>query len=261
MSPEEFLDYQAKQTTISMQGREPGVVYTAEEMEEGVYRPKIERFKKILGGEEHKPVKDIYGPHSKFPLFVLEYDKEGELTGFQEGRHRAVAAKELGMEKIPVLIAQKRFAMSPEKQIEAAIAHFGVTDDPYEAGFLLPNGLMLDFGSYRFGGRHGTRARDHSEISMAYEDYEGDISGMAEFVDDAGAISMGVFDNQANLRIGQVPTPQQMDIILDVAKGKDLYIDNIKKTDDGYSLIKSFESEATEPIRMAKIRGFLNEIQ
>ncbi len=38
---------------------------------------------------------------SKMPMPVLDYDK---LT--QEGRHRAVVAKELGVEEIPVLIVR-----------------------------------------------------------------------------------------------------------------------------------------------------------
>ena len=103
MSPDDFLDIQKEQTNIAV-----GKNYTRDELEEQVYRPKIEEYKKILSGEEHEAVSDIYGPDSKFPLFVVEYGSEGEYTGWQEGRHRAVAAKELGIEMIPVLIAKKR---------------------------------------------------------------------------------------------------------------------------------------------------------
>lgn len=112
MTPDEFLDIQCEQTNKSLENR--GEYYTRDELDKEVYKPKIERYKKILSGEVHEPVKDIYGPESKFPLFVVEYGPEGEYTGWQEGRHRAVAAKELGIEKIPVVIARKRDSYDEE---------------------------------------------------------------------------------------------------------------------------------------------------
>lgn len=43
-----------------------------------------------------------------FPSFVVEYDEKGNLTDFQEGRHRLVALKELRVSKIPVWLAYRR---------------------------------------------------------------------------------------------------------------------------------------------------------
>ena len=43
-----------------------------------------------------------------FPSFVVEYDEKGNLTDFQEGRHRLVALKQLRVNKVPVWIAHKR---------------------------------------------------------------------------------------------------------------------------------------------------------
>ena len=44
-----------------------------------------------------------------FNALVIELDKHGKLYDFQEGRHRAAALQELGVPKIPVWIAKKRF--------------------------------------------------------------------------------------------------------------------------------------------------------
>ena len=44
-----------------------------------------------------------------FRALVVELDKEGKLLDFQEGRHRSVALKQLGIKKLPVWVCKKRF--------------------------------------------------------------------------------------------------------------------------------------------------------
>ena len=44
-----------------------------------------------------------------FDALVIELDKSGKLYNFQEGRHRALACKQLEKRKVPVWIAKKRF--------------------------------------------------------------------------------------------------------------------------------------------------------
>jgi hypothetical protein len=44
-----------------------------------------------------------------FNSFVIEIYKDDKLCNFQEGRHRAVALKSLGIKKVPVWIAKHRF--------------------------------------------------------------------------------------------------------------------------------------------------------
>ena len=44
-----------------------------------------------------------------FQALVIEYDHDGKLHDFQEGRHRSLALKFLGKQRLPVWIVRKRF--------------------------------------------------------------------------------------------------------------------------------------------------------
>ena len=54
-------------------------------------------------------VKGIKSKKDEVPIPIEEYDYYGQRKDFQEGRHRGLAAKQLGI-KIPVLMGRKRFA-------------------------------------------------------------------------------------------------------------------------------------------------------
>jgi hypothetical protein len=70
--------------------------FTPEEAyERGLEEEKLESMVESI--EEGKPL----------PLPVIEYDEEGELEEFQEGRHRGEALKKAGREKIMTWIAKK----------------------------------------------------------------------------------------------------------------------------------------------------------
>lgn len=53
--------------------------------------------------------------------------------------------------------------------IDAAINYFGLTTDGREAGYILPDGKMLDFSGKKEGGMPHERSRDHSEIAFAFD--------------------------------------------------------------------------------------------
>ncbi len=56
-----------------------------------------------------KKIIDLMSSGKVFDALVIELTKSGKLYDFQEGRHRAAALQELGVSKIPVWIAKKRF--------------------------------------------------------------------------------------------------------------------------------------------------------
>ena len=45
----------------------------------------------------------------QFYAFVLEFEKNGNITYYQEGRHRAVDMQQLRVKRIPVYFAYKRY--------------------------------------------------------------------------------------------------------------------------------------------------------
>ena len=99
----------------------------------------------------------------------------------------------------------------PSSFFTKVVRHFGYTNDLSEAGYILPNGGLLDFSGKREGGQFGTRARDHREIGMATG--EGGTEGMIDFIL-KGAIRF--MPETGFLHIGRMPTEQQFNRILDV---------------------------------------------
>lgn len=152
------------------------------------------------------------------------------------------------------------FSMKPQEMLDASVDEFGLTENPFEAGFILPNGHMLDFSDKRYGGRGGNRPRDHSEIAMAYEEYEGETPDMGEFVQETGAISVGITDTQLNLRVAKTPSPQQMEFVLSASKGRDTFIDKIKDTEEGYTTTDSAAFEAFDDGVSQRIKSYLDNI-
>lgn len=76
--------------------------------------------------------------------------------------------------------------------IAAAKSEFGITADYNEAGYVLPDGTMLDFSGKRHGGQRGERGLDHRQIGEAEPEDEqktGDATDrMIRFMKTTGAI-------------------------------------------------------------------------
>ena len=80
---------------------------------------------------------------------------------------------------------------------QKAKTYYGTTYSKYAAGYILPDGDMLDFSGKKFGGRGGYRAMDHREVSELYKDEEKTTErwqAIDQFVKDTGAVRIGVDD-------------------------------------------------------------------
>lgn len=105
MSPTEFLNEQHKRYNITHYGDDEPIPY--ETWIGGIDPDKIDNFRKILRGEVHEPMKNIYGPDSKLPIPAIVYNEHGRPLSFQEGRHRGLAAQAEGLETMPVIVAKR----------------------------------------------------------------------------------------------------------------------------------------------------------
>lgn len=89
-----------------------------------------------------------------------------------------------------------------------ALAVFGTTDDPREAGYILPDGTMLDFSGKTEGGPAGTRSYDHRDIGRAIGD--GGTDGMLMFMSEANAARVHFTDDTMIIDLdGTEPTYAQ----------------------------------------------------
>ena len=132
-----------------------------------------------------------------------------------------------------VMQGQPKFSLSEEtKQIfDAAKAKFGTTYDMREAGYILPDGSMLDFsGRHQVRGGdtsflNGDRTVDHREISdIAYDndDNETGIStDLGDFLD-RGAIRID--SNAGAINLNVAPTKAQKDRLKRLIERNDGYV-------------------------------------
>ena len=115
-----------------------------------------------------------------------------------------------------------RFSIGTEELFDRAKKHFGVTNDLREAGYILPDGTMLDFSGRHMldkgqDSRHlsGQRHVDHREVqSLAYE-ADGDTptgieTSMQDFI---GRGAIRIDDNAGSINLSQKPTPKQAQVL------------------------------------------------
>jgi len=76
-----------------------------------------------------------------------------------------------------------------EDLVRKAIEEWGLTDDLYEAGYILEDGSLLDFSGKKEGGMPGMRSSDHREITRIIE---------GDWPELGGGHALGYFETRAN---------------------------------------------------------------
>jgi GNAT superfamily N-acetyltransferase len=100
-------------------------------------------------------------------------------------------------------------AKGADVTIDRAIESFGLTEYKEEAGYILPDGSMLDFSGSNIGGGGG-RALDHRDIGrILLDDEPGGTEGMVYFMDLTGAVRMSYSGGDLMIDFAQMPTRRQ----------------------------------------------------
>lgn len=103
-----------------------------------------------------------------------------------EGKKYSEMAKEYASE-IDTAENEQKAGMTADDRRKAAVKEFGYTPYFYDAGYLLPNGKMLNFSGEK-GQHYGTRGQDHRAIGMVYDSLQ-------------GSQAMNAFMNEGNIRV------------------------------------------------------------
>ena len=129
----------------------------------------------------------------------------------------------------------------PEYRRKQAVNTFGYTTDFREAGYLLPNGRMLNFTGEK-GKHYGTRGEDHRGISTIYasSEYQGGAAMMAFMRD--GNIRVMAETPGVDIIASKEPTTEQYAAIRNMARrfaGEEYF--NVDFTDDRGFNVDSIE--------------------
>lgn len=111
--------------------------------------------------------------------------------------------------KLPSLLPAVVRPYTADKIFDRAKEYFGTTTNPDEAGYILPDGAMLDFSGKKLGGR-GRRTLDHRDIAFAWP--EGDSPGGFEsmkLVMSWGAIRFLTYRETIVVNLVKPPTEAQ----------------------------------------------------
>ena len=115
------------------------------------------------------------------------------LLGFITKMVREMTASAPGGAKAPALLPTTR-TYTATQIFAAAKEYFSITTDPDEAGYILPDGTMLDFSDKNNGGDPGKRMLDHGDIAFAWpeDDSPGGFEAMKQVMN-WGAVRFTTF--------------------------------------------------------------------
>lgn len=151
-----------------------------------------------------------------------------------------------------------RTAEQREQLFADAKNEFGTTTDMREAGYLLPDGSMLDFSEKNNGGEPGTRGADHRDIARVINDRSYDT--MTEYLDDfinEGAIRL--IPESGAFSVAQQPTKEQKNILRNFIYRYNGEVD-VEIYKDGHSVANPYYRERTSPQRVLNdIDAYFND--
>lgn len=143
--------------------------------------------------------------------------------------------------------------------IDNAKDTFGVTDDIREAGYVLPDGTMLDFSGRHWGlddsEARGQRQVDHIDISEADGIQNATGNEMYDFMAQTGAMRVSMADGNSVASIARPPTAQQL-AVLGRATNRE-YLALSFNTPDG-RIVSDTEFDSSS---LKKIEKFLDDAQ
>lgn len=167
---------------------------------------------------QRKAFEEAFKDIETIPYHRNEYDEQGNLTK-GKGLEREEGAIDLVEEakKAQAKHNEKpsvsfrftpRTAEQREQMFDAAKAEFGTAKRFKTAGYMLPDGSLLDFSEWKDGGNPNQRTQDHREIARVMEDrdYESRYDYIVDFMDE-GAIR--VIPEFAGLQMTTKPSEQQ----------------------------------------------------
>ena len=171
----------------------------------------------------------------------------------EEGWHSVDVTPEM---RVSVRQGQVMFRTTEQREQLFADAkkEFGTTTDMREAGYLLPDGSMLDFSD----GESGTRTLDHRNIAGIITDrtYDTRTEYMDDFVNE-GAIRL--IPESGTFSIAQQPTDSQKDILRNFIYKNNGEVD-VEIYKDGHSVANPYYREKTSPQRVLNdIDAYFND--
>lgn len=146
-----------------------------------------------------------------------------------------------------------------EALIDNAKETFGITDDIREAGYVLPDGTMLDFSGRHWGlddsEARGQRQVDHIDIGETDGIKDATGNEMYDFMAQTGAMRVSMADGNSVASIAREPTTQQLAVLGRATNRK--YLALSFNTPDG-RIVSDIEFDSAS---LGKIERFLDEAQ
>lgn len=124
-----------------------------------------------------------------------------------------------------------------------AVKEFGYTPYFYDAGYILPNGKMLNFSGEK-GKHYGTRGQDHRAIGILFDDVSGS-EAMVKFMGE-GNIRIMAESPGVDIANGAEPTAEQyrtMRSFIQSVRGEEYF--NVDLTDERGNTVGNLEYEGT----------------